>query len=551
MTTDKLLVLLALYLVPATSLIAAEVPSELRSLPVQSHGRVMPFESFAREQILSVTGKLKMKGENPTESVMNWIAHSEHGFDLALFDVGFEPLKKEVGLDLKKRFFNLDDLFSQRKIMQLGAASAQIKQAEGKPTRVQSEAEKLLGKMGSHYALITNQTPAFIPIAGNPDGEWLGLDKGEQFKDDTVAIGIAAGIEALKMAYREGNNSQVKTLAAELGRLVRLRWNPGPERLSQFDAEVTYNRYRPVQTGRTLYLISLLLLLGALIGWAKPLRKVATIALATGFAVHIAGLVIRSYIGGRAPWSNFYESLVTITAVLVLMGLLFTIGSKLRYIILGIVAFGGFFSLSIADNAGLSPMVDTLVPALQSYWLSIHVIVILSGYAAAALAMLLGHAALGLETFKPDDRSLFIATTNAIYRAVQMAMLLLFAGTILGGVWAHEAWGRYWGWDPKETWALISWFGYLGVAHARFAGWLNPRGVALAAIGVFPLILMTYYGVNYLLSGLHSYAGGESATIPPLLIGFLIFEAIVVAVGAKGWHSHERASIKVEGAKAN
>jgi ABC-type transport system involved in cytochrome c biogenesis permease subunit len=187
----------------------------------------------------------------------------------------------------------------------------------------------------------------------------------------------------------------------------------------------------------------------------------------------------------------------------------------------------------------LTPGVDTLVPALQSYWLNIHVIIILSGYATATLAMVLGHVALGIEAFKPNDRDLFLTSTKTTYRVIQMSMLLLFAGTILGGVWAHEAWGRYWGWDPKETWALISWFGYVGVAHARFAGWLTPRGLALAAIGVYPLILMTYYGVNYLLSGLHSYAGGESAQVPPLLIGFLVFEAIVVLIGVKGWHTKE------------
>ncbi|MFN3822212.1 MAG: cytochrome c biogenesis protein, partial [bacterium] len=195
-----------------------------------------------------------------------------------------------------------------------------------------------------------------------------------------------------------------------------------------------------------------------------------------------------------------------------------------------------YLSLLINDRSGLSPGVDTLVPALQSYWLNIHVVVLLIGYACATLAMLLGHATLFSEALYPRDRARMLSLSNATYRSVQLTMLFIFAGTILGGVWAHEAWGRYWGWDPKETWALITWFGYLGVAHARFAGWLNPRGLALASIGVFPLVLMTYYGVNYLLSGLHSYAGGESASIPPLIIAFLVLETLVMLVGITKWH---------------
>jgi len=131
---------------------------------------------------------------------------------------------------------------------------------------------------------------------------------------------------------------------------------------------------------------------------------------------------------------------------------------------------------------------------------------------------------------------MFADAVRTTYRSVQLTMLLLFAGTMLGAVWANEAWGRYWGWDPKETWALISWLGYLAVAHAYFAKWLSGRGLALASIGIFPLVLMTYYGVNYLLSGLHSYAGGESQGVPPLMIAFLVFEAFIVFAGSKGWH---------------
>ncbi len=515
--------------------LALEVPPEVKALPVQYQGRVMPFESFAREQILSVTGKLQMKGESPSATALAWMANPSYAAGVEIFNAGYEPMLKEVGLDPKKHKHNLDDLLTARKIMQLGAESAQIKQQEGKPTRVQSEAEKLLGKMGSHYALLTSQIPAFIPPVGNPDGNWAAMDD-TSAAIDSAAAGIQMGVLGLISAFKAGNTKQMADLAREMTRVAKERWNPGHDRLRHFDTEVLYNQLRPIQWGRLLYLIALLLLLGSLVGSTQLLHRLAGWVIWAAFLAHLSGLGMRAVIGARAPWSNFYESLITITAAMVAFGLIFSRG-RIRPLLLGGTAFAGYAALLIADNAGLTPGVDTLVPALQSYWLNIHVIIILSGYAVATTAMILGHGSLGVEAFRPLDKELYTATTKAIHRSVQMAVLLLFAGTILGGIWAHEAWGRYWGWDPKETWALISWFGYLGVAHARYAGWLNPRGLALAVIGVYPLILMTYYGVNYLLSGLHSYAGGESAQIPPLLIGFLVFEAIVVIVGVKGWHT--------------
>lgn len=514
----------------------ARAMRELSSLPVQSHGRIMPLHSFAIEQILEVTGRQKVRGEQPLETVMNWMSGRGQTWELPLLEVNFLPLRREVGLDVGRRKFSLDELLGKSLIMRLGAQSAQIKEQKGKPTKVQGEAERLLGRMGSLYALTTGQTPRFIPLPSSHQGEWLSLSNREKWEGDSIAIGIASGVEGVLAAWKKGDWESVSRIAPELKRLILLRWSPTESERKRFNAEVLYNQLKPVALARTLYLLGLLALVTSLIGLSRVFMKLGTGLIGGGFVVHAGSLALRAYIGARAPWSNFYESLLTVAAMLVLVGLIMARKSKLRGLILGIVGLGGYLALLINDRSGLSPGVDTLVPALQSYWLNIHVIVLLTGYACATLAMLLGHAALVIEALQPQERSRFLAVTNAVYRSVQLAMLFIFAGTVLGGVWAHEAWGRYWGWDPKETWALITWFGYLGVAHARFAGWLSPRGVALAAIGVFPLVLMTYYGVNYLLSGLHSYAGGESASIPPLIIAFLIFETLVVIGGINRWH---------------
>ena len=108
-------------------------------------------------------------------------------------------------------------------------------------------------------------------------------------------------------------------------------------------------------------------------------------------------------------------------------------------------------------------------------------------------------------------------------------MVLLAAGIMLGAVWANASWGRYWGWDPKETWALITLLWFLAVLHGRFAGWMNGVTVAVATIAGFFLLLMIYYGVSFYLVGLHSYAGGHAKPIPPLLIAYLLAEAFFMA----------------------
>ena len=115
---------------------------------------------------------------------------------------------------------------------------------------------------------------------------------------------------------------------------------------------------------------------------------------------------------------------------------------------------------------------------------------------------------------------------------MKIGVTFLATGIILGAWWASESWGRYWGWDPKETWSLITLMGYIIVMHGRFAGWLTPYGVSVANVATWGLVLFTFYGVNFFLVGLHSYAGeADAVTIPPLLVAYLVFELIVIGVG--------------------
>ncbi len=243
---------------------------------------------------------------------------------------------------------------------------------------------------------------------------------------------------------------------------------------------------------------------GLVIGWSGLIL----------FTVHLA---LRWYIAGRAPWSDGFEMLVFVAWCILLFGLLF--GKKSHFTVpLGILFSGTLLFVAFLD--WLNPEITNLMPVLHSYWLKIHVAVIVSGYAPLALAALLALLSLVLLIFKP------VTPSKKWWRSMQelsmvnemsitIGLFLLAVGTFLGGVWANESWGRYWAWDPKETWALISIMVYAFVLHLRLIPKLkNSLVLNISSLWAFSAIIMTSFGVNYYLSGLHSYASGDPVPIP-------------------------------------
>ncbi len=186
-------------------------------------------------------------------------------------------------------------------------------------------------------------------------------------------------------------------------------------------------------------------------------------------------------------------------------------------------------ALLIADNVPIfDGSIAPLVPVLRdNMWLTIHVLTIMLGYAAFTLAMAMGHLNLGLYFFAPGRAGLLKTLSLFLYRALQVGTLFLAVGTMLGGVWASYSWGRFWGWDPKETWALIATLGYLAILHARFVGWIKDFGMAVGSLLGYLLVLMAWYGVNFVLgTGLHSYGFGSGGYW--YVGGFVAFELLVI-----------------------
>lgn len=283
----------------------------------------------------------------------------------------------------------------------------------------------------------------------------------------------------------------------------------------------------------------LLLLLQFIALFAKKFRflileRILIILLIGSFVLHTGGLLLRWYLSGHAPWSNGFESLTYIAWATVLAGVLFIKKSKIA---LSATALLASVILSVAHLSWMDPEITNVVPVLNSYWLSIHVSVISASYGFFALGALLGFLNLMLMFFRNEKNRVELGGTikqlsNIIEMTLILGLFLVSIGTFLGGIWANESWGRYWGWDPKETWALVTLLVYAFVAHMRFVpGLKDAFTFNFAALISFASVIMTYFGVNFYLSGLHSYGKGDPVPIP-VWIYYTVFVVFAVAIMA-------------------
>ncbi len=272
------------------------------------------------------------------------------------------------------------------------------------------------------------------------------------------------------------------------------------------------------------------------------LKKLAFLFILILFLAETAGLAIRWYISGHAPWSNGYESMVFISWATCLGGLIFANRSEITLSLTTVLAG---LALMVAGMSWMSPEITNLVPVLKSYWLIVHVAVITASYGFLGISALLGFLNLLLMILRNKKNQVRVNFTikelvNIIQIAMIIGLLMITIGAFLGGVWANESWGRYWGWDPKETWALVTVLVYTFIGHMhKIPGFRGSFAVSTAAVLGISSVLMTYFGVNYYLSGLHSYAQGEPAPIPTgvyiavIVVFMVIFAAFVSNRGQK------------------
>ncbi len=296
--------------------------------------------------------------------------------------------------------------------------------------------------------------------------------------------------------------------------------------------ELAYNRWAPFRWGWAFMLAAAVgLWLHSAWPW-RPLSFGAMAAYLAGVLVVAIGIGLRFAIAGRPPVTNMYESVIYVGAGVAVLGLVVQlIHGKTQ--ILAAAATLTTILLAVAKNCPLilDPAVRPLEPVLRSnFWLAMHVMTITLSYAAFALALGIGNVTLGHYLLGSTNRPAVRSLSRLTYQAMQVGVLLLSAGIILGGVWADYSWGRFWGWDPKEVWALVALLGYLAVLCARFAGWVGHWGLAALSVACFSLVIMAWYGVNFVLgAGLHTYglcSGGQGYVLSAVGLQ-LVFVGVV------------------------
>jgi len=385
---------------------------------------------------------------------------------------------------------------------------------------------ELNDKLQAMQQLLAGQYLRVLPIANDPNNTWIAMPTQAMNSGLTLSDPVAGYFKSVTDAQQSGN---WKTADASLNHIKELQLKYGKNVVpsqARIDWEVRYNSWNIFLKLMIAYAILgtviLALAFFKLFKQSKNLNRVITVVLVlitTAVFLQGAGLGIRWYISGHEPWSNGYEAVQFISWIGVLSGLLMyrnsnafipAAGCLIAVILMGF-AHGG---------SQMNPQITPLVPVLKSYWLMIHVAIITSSYGFFGLSALLGTVVLMLyiidnKKINAKVKASITELTIVNEMSLTVGIFLLTVGTFLGGIWANESWGRYWSWDPKETWAFISVIFYAFVLHVRLIPGLKSKYLFnLLSLLCFSTVIMTYFGVNYYLTGLHSYAQGDPVPIP-------------------------------------
>jgi ABC-type transport system involved in cytochrome c biogenesis permease subunit len=352
----------------------------------------------------------------------------------------------------------------------------------------------------------------------SPDGEQVPVNEG----------GLA--FRDMLKAYGDKNAAQFNRELRRFEKILAAS-NPDMYHVKKIRFEAFYNHLAPFFYPQLTYILAFVLSALAWLGWSRPLNRAAFWLVAVTFAVHTFALVARIYISGRPPVTNLYSSAIFIGWAAVAAGM----GLEILYRIgIGniVAAVGGFATLIIASYLATSGETMTALEAVldTQFWLATHVVCITLGYSATFVAGLLGllyvlGGVLSKSFSSENGRDL----AREIYGTLCFALIFSFIGTVLGGLWADDSWGRFWGWDPKENGALIIVLWNALVLHARWDGMIRDRGLAVLAVGGNITTSWSWFGVNELGIGLHSYGFTEGVLFA--LVVFAVTQLIVIGIG--------------------
>jgi cytochrome c-type biogenesis protein CcsB len=503
---------------------------------VQDGGRRKPVDTFAKETLIRLTGRSIYTDKSgriwqPNDFVLSNLLETHDWKNEPMVLVSFGKLKEQLGLDKTQRRFSFAQLAGSAELQRIANEAQALKRAEKPLDRVQQEALGVSDQLTLFARVMDGSALLIMPAPTNDIDPWVDPSGWSKFYSEAQFTPVQTQLQTLATAYVNGDGFNFSRAANQLRDNLRALSPSIYPQERQLRLEYFYNHFEAFYRAIWCYGIALVILVAAHLRKRGRLLQTVGVAVALlGLAFHSGGIAMRCMIAGRPPVTNMYESIIWVSFAVSFFGMIFFTRYRARMYLLAALPVTLIALLLVHQMPIAMPSsIDPLVPVLRdNFWLTVHVLTITLSYAAFALAMGFGHILLWRYARNPTAARADAPMHFWLYRVLQLGVLLLAAGTILGGVWANYSWGRFWGWDPKETWALIALLCYILALHGRLAGWWTQFGLAVASVVCFLAVLMAWYGVNFVLGkGLHSYGfgiGGET-----YVTTFIVLDLLFVA----------------------
>ncbi len=541
--------------------VSKEHADKFGALVIQDEGgRMKPIHTFASELLRKLSGKDNFQGMDADQVFLSMMLNPPVWYNtefIALAKKENDSIRGLVGVPSGQEFVKATDFFNEKGSYKLEPF---IKEATSttNPNKFQQDLKKASERLSLLNLALSGNIVKIFPLLNDENNKWISAIEFRsgryQVQDSLYANFINNGmpyyLRTLQNSIKTGDYTESDRLLAAFGQNQQ---NHGAEVLpskEKIQTEITYNKldiFNRLYRYYAMLGVLLFIILVAKIFKERELLKAGAYLLKGTiillFLWHTAGLVLRWYISGHAPWSDAYESILYVSWAT--MGIGFAFGRKSELTIAA-SAFVTAMLLWIAHQSWVDPSIANLVPVLDSYWLMIHVAVIVGSYGPLTVGMILGVVCLllmVLTTEKNKKRMEINIKELTIINELTLTvgLIMLTIGNFLGGQWANESWGRYWGWDPKETWALISIMIYAFVLHMRLVPGLRGKWTFnFMSILAFASIMMTYFGVNFYLVGLHSYASGDQV-ITPSFVWYTVLGVFILG-GISFWRNRVNAA---------